>query len=266
MANGRKKNIEVNPDTEKAKFFNSLEYYPQSSVYILGNLYALMPISSSPSIYQAILAIHNTLTPSHIQKLVQTVLQFSEDKLRLLETANKEALVALKQALVEDKRLFLNISIGDMITLGQDIELTRQALIALIRQDIHSVAQPDPFETFDYHLLQMADYEQNQELLAPYIRRCTTVPLEAIKRLGQKDPTIAKIIMSDLSSYDDKYDLEAFFAACHPSLRSFIAGNWRQTLQSIPLTRSAKINLQNHIQDLSKTHSEFQGLQNESRP
>lgn len=170
------------------------------------------------------IAIKNNLVPQQIERLWSTIDGVEASQLAI--DPNRSRLEACQNWIASEIDLLEHIGQFALIKLGQKNEqYTRKVLIILIKNYLNNKAA---FVGFNYAGLNAGSIEQTaQSVVWPAIAKCDHLPVELIKKLGEKDSKIAKNILRDIEPYHNKKEISDYFHKIHawpephlPSLNS----------------------------------------------
>lgn len=176
-----------------------------SSAYKIGT--AILTPKESEKI-----AIKNNLTPKQIERLwavIETI-----DTSQLAIDPNRSRLEACRNWIASEIDLLEHIGQDALIKLGQENEQqTRKVLMILIKNHLDNKSA---FLGFNYAGLTAGSPEQTSESIVwPTIGKCSHLPIELIKKLGEKNPKIAKNILIDIEPHCDIKEIMSYFHKIH---------------------------------------------------
>jgi hypothetical protein len=168
------------------------------------------------------------LKKKQIQKIWEKLVE-AISSVRVIDQS-KEILFTSIRFLLQDPHILAYLDEENLLTLGYRFELYRDILIALIRKN-----NPDPFSGFSYEIIQTGGTEQNFLYVGGFIQRCHSLPIQSIISLGSKNSQIATLILKDIGSHFDYFEISAGYLTHHPCLADQIAINWSALVQVYPL-------------------------------
>lgn len=212
---------------------NSVDKQPFSAVLALGALLCLKSVNDNDIalINKTICELPYLLNKNQINILWKAT-NIAKENWELMENGTRRSILKVKKAMLSFPGYFLELDNELIIAQNRGHAIYRYALIALIRK---AMWPKDVFSHFDFTLLNKAAPSQDAASLQPLFMECHSLPLNEIISLGE-DPEIAKLILMDLASHKQAFELETLFAKKHPSLRASIAGRWQSHFQHFPLS------------------------------
>lgn len=262
-------NIQAQCERMAKTFPITLQENPQAAAYMLGSLYRFLPKQKSEEKKQIIETINNTkekLSKGQVVSLWNEFNKLSSNDWNVLPKGNRKSLIALRLNMLRDSRYFQYIDNEQLIKFGQNIEFTREVLIALVRKDLMKNKHSDPFKRdFNYELLKIGGEKENHPYLYPFFNRCSIVPVDKIGSLGEKNVKIAEIILKDLSTTSHFFAVSAKLAEYHPKLRSNIAKDWNKVTATHPLSPQLQKTLPETLDKLKKEYPEFKKVKIDTR-
>lgn len=263
-------NIEAQCERVSKTFSTTLEVNPLAAAYMLGNLYHFLNKQHGEQkklVEQTIKFAKGKLKKDHITALWERIDRLTDEDWKVLPKGNRKSLLALRQNMLHDIDYFRHIDSSSLIDIGQDIDFTREVLIALVRKNLERTRNADPFKKdhFSYDLLKIGGSEENHTYLYEFFNKCSTMPIDAIGKLGEKNLKVAETILKDLSTTSHFFTVSAKLAEYHPKLRSEIAKDWGKITATHPLTPQQQITVPETLNKLQSKYPEFKEVKVDTR-
>lgn len=248
----------------KKSFFQALQHEPMNACYMLGGLFLVSKDATTEEttlLTETLDTIKQKITPSEIKMMWQCVSTLSSTQLKLMHKDSLKLLQVLQQQLLRDTFFMGNIEKRQIISLGQNRQWYREALLALIRCHLLINRNKDPFLAphFSFELLEQSGAEHNFLYVSSYVRKCTSLPLNDIAALG-KNPKIAKYILRDLTDSPSYFEISSIFVKQHSCLRAPIAQHWKGYFETFPLSTQQKNFVKKELSELKQRYPEFKDL------
>jgi len=240
-------------DKEIKKFFNSVEKEPLSAMYQLGNLFFLKEHESDKAA-NVLAAINDVITKIQLAGILKKALNMPNCKKIILEEGNQQSIKALLHGVLQLSEWSKLISNEQIIQMGQDLEFTREALVALVAKHKDNA---EKLKGFNYNLLRGAGPRQNSDYVSGFIKECETLPLTNIKALCKESADVARVVMMDIEGHIDRFNIGSYLARQHPEIREDILKNWEETKASLPLDDNQVKELEKFAKTLSRNFPEF---------
>lgn len=253
----------INPQKEIKKFFNAIEKNPQSSLYTLCNL--LLIANDSAQANHAIDEIETQISGAQLNKIIERMIQLENNKKLLLDKDRLESFKILRIELMSQKTWLTRLTEDNIIQLSISDEFLPYGLIALTRQHLQETALNDPFDSFDFAILENAGIEQIRDVIEELVSACPSLPLAAFKSIAKKDIEFARDILLFMQGHALRFEMGEYCLAQHPELKDELYLNWKNTTESIPLTQQSEILLKSSVSAAGGKHPEFLDILESSR-
>ncbi len=254
------KKKKLNANSEVKKFFTAFSKCPQSSLYILCNLVLDVESKDSLQADKAIESIQKQISTEQLDVIVDIMLEIEEFKNRLLSKDRVKSFLLLKTSLMTQSGWLEPIGLDCICKLSKDDEFILMGLIALIRKYSSQNTQKAPFDGFDFSVLKNSGTKQIINSIRKIVQSCGVLPSEYFRRLGRDDINYARVILSFLQEHPSRFDMGEYFIICHPTLKSELYKNWKQTKESSALPKKEKQLLNETVSSVGHKHPKFQDI------
>lgn len=242
-------------------FEKTLENDPIEAALLLGNCLLLEKNAegfSLKNIQESLNRAKKALSPIHINKIWQSIEFKLKDKAKLLDKKTSKSLQKVRLWFITTTDILRDLQKPLLVAYGQQIKHHRLALICIIRQHLLNQKIKDPFcEGFSYELLMQGSVEQNYLYLSKYIKECKELPSNDIVALGFNSSHIALLLLKDLISHPQFFEISSEFAKVHPAIRKEIAAMWQTCFENYPLLLSEKEELKPLLIECQQSFPEF---------
>lgn len=178
------------------------------------------------------------------------------------EEGVKMSLHALKKEMLQDVFYFRLLTPESLIRVGSNPQWYRYVLVALTRNHVLASEGADPFENYNYGVLEEHKSSDSNTILNPF-KRCQTFPVEEIYQLGKDNLNIAQLIMNDLTDTLGYFKVSARFAEDNEVLRPWITQNWSKHLKRSISSKTREF-LTEALPRLKQKYEEFKDVNLES--
>lgn len=261
----------------KKEFISSLKKSPYTSALILANWWYFYKHKNTThenkeKIFTIIHDMYDQMSHEDFLTIWNSIVNISHEEMVIKEKATRKIIAILKHNIIKDTHWLKNISEEKLVDLGADQEYTREIIVGLIRKHLMNVNQLDVFENYDYVDIMKSDLDQSILEVNSYIKKCQSLPIEALKKLGKSSAEIARIVMKHVSSHYQGFEIIAYYAEIHESLRDDIVENWKSTITSLGYDDEKTKAIKQQAEKLSVNHPEFkiinstEYLKQESKP
>ncbi|MCS5709787.1 hypothetical protein CC99x_012845 [Candidatus Berkiella cookevillensis] len=245
----------INSQKETKKFFNAIEKNPPSSLYTLCNL--LLVANDSVQANHAINKIERLVSVVQLDKLIACMIKLENNKRLLLDKDRVESFKAFRIELMSQKTWLTRLTQENIIKLSTSDEFLFYGLIALTRSHLQEQALNDPFDKFDFTVLENAGIEQIRDVIEELVSSCSSLPLAAFKSIAKRDIEFARGILLFMQSHSLRFEMGEYCLVQHPALKDELYLNWKNTTESIPLTQQSETLLKSSVSATGSKHPEF---------
>lgn len=253
----------INPQKETKKFFNAIEKNIQSSLYTLCNL--LLITNDSAQANHAINEIKGQVSVAQLDKLITCMIKLENNKKLLLDKDRLESFKAFRIALMSQKTWLTRLTQENIIKLSTSDEFLFYGLIALTRSHLQEQTLNDPFDNFDFSILENAGVEQIQDVIEGLVSSCPSLPLTGFKLIAKRDIEFARGILLFMQGHSLRFEMGEYCLVQHPALKDELYLNWKNTTESIPLTQKSETLLKSSVSATGSQHPEFLDILGTSR-
>lgn len=253
----------INAEIEVKKFFNAIENNTQSSLYTLCNL--LLIANDSPQANLAIDNIEKKISAGQLKKIIGCMIEQEKNKKQLLDKERLESFKALRIELMSQKAWLTRLTKDNIITLSANDEFLLYGLIALTRHHLLEKAHKDPFDSLDFVILENAGIVQIKDVLQKLVSSCQSLPLEAFKLFAKRDIEFARGVLLFMQGHSLRFEMGDYCLEQHPALKDELYLNWKNTVESVPLTQKAETLLKSSVSTAGNKHPEFLDILQTSR-
>ena len=237
-------------------FFNSVDKQPDAALFILCYLFT----DASVEAKFIISTIAAKISTMQLEKIIECMLHIEKHERPLQDKELLLSFSIFKVALISRKIWFKHLGLDRISQFTQNDEFMLMGLIALTRKHHILLSHTDPFEGFDFGILQKAGVEQLIDIIGKFVQPCESLPLKYFKKIGKKDIEHARIILFFLQEHSSRFKMGEFFLKHHPELKEELNLNWEQTKESTVLTKASASSLEASAISVSHTYPEFNSV------
>jgi len=224
-----------------------------SAVILLGNFFIWENDENHKTEVKPVIAkIMDRLSDAEINNIYKYFFNLKDSEIYIMDPNSQKSINAFKHGILRYLRLSISLDKNDIIKLGFDREFTREAIIALIRNQQYNCNKQDIFKDFNFSLLDQAGVFQSKELISSILKHANNLPIDELVTLGKNDPKIAEIILSETTAHSDRFALGEQFARAHESLKDEIVEAWLEQRSNLVLSKVEIENLDKAILNLKR--------------